>query len=219
MDRLKLKTKAKETLKNNQNLYLYYFIFLIIAIVLSTIPVISILAVLFEIVGFYYLLVATFSAIKGEKPSLDFQNTKNMKVYLLLIVYTLPGAILYGLGFGLIFACSMSGKAFLLATLGAVAMVVGMVSMFIIEMTYALAIYMPFDEKFNGLTSKEYLQKSKEYMTGHLGEYFVLTLSFIPWILLCCITCGIGFIYVLPYMQLTFVNYYLELTDGYVELV
>ena len=38
--------------------------------------------------------------------------------------------------------------------------------------------------------------------------YFVLMLSFIPWMLLCTVTCGIAMLYVGPYMNATFVNFY-----------
>jgi uncharacterized membrane protein len=52
------------------------------------------------------------------------------------------------------------------------------------------------------------IQKSKEMMQGHKGEYFVLGLSFILWALLGTITLGIAFIWIGPYMSLTYANYY-----------
>ena len=45
-------------------------------------------------------------------------------------------------------------------------------------------------------------------MQGHKWELFVLELSFILWILLGIVTLGIALIYVEPYMQLTFTNFY-----------
>ncbi len=58
------------------------------------------------------------------------------------------------------------------------------------------------------MTAREALNESKAIMHGHKMEYFVLQLSFIPWILLCTITLGIAMIYVQPYMQLTTTNFY-----------
>jgi uncharacterized membrane protein len=52
------------------------------------------------------------------------------------------------------------------------------------------------------------IQKSKEMMKGHKGEYFVLGLSFILWALLGTITFGIAFIWIGPYIAQTFANYY-----------
>ena len=55
---------------------------------------------------------------------------------------------------------------------------------------------------------KAVLDKSAEMMNGHKMELFVLQLSFIGWMLLGCITFGLAFIYVSPYMQATYVNFY-----------
>lgn len=52
------------------------------------------------------------------------------------------------------------------------------------------------------------IKKSKELMNGHKMDYFVLCLSFIPWIVLVWVTAGIAGIYVVPYMALTQVNFY-----------
>jgi uncharacterized membrane protein len=45
------------------------------------------------------------------------------------------------------------------------------------------------------------IKDSAEMMKGHKWEYFVFGLSFIGWVLLCCITLGIASIYVVPYMS------------------
>lgn len=58
------------------------------------------------------------------------------------------------------------------------------------------------------MTAREALNESKRIMHGHKMEYFVLGLSFIPWVLLVAITFGIAAIWVIPYMQLTITNFY-----------
>lgn len=58
------------------------------------------------------------------------------------------------------------------------------------------------------MSGKEALDASIMLMDGHKMDYFVLVLSFIPWMLLCGITCGIASLYVGPYMSATFVNFY-----------
>ena len=55
------------------------------------------------------------------------------------------------------------------------------------------------------------INESKEMTEGHKMELFVLGLSFIGWILLGTITLGLGFIYVIPYMNTTFANAYKSL--------
>lgn len=62
------------------------------------------------------------------------------------------------------------------------------------------------------LSAAEAQAKSMELMNGHKAEYFVLQLSFIGWTLLASLTFGILYIWLLPYMQTTYANYYRSLT-------
>lgn len=61
------------------------------------------------------------------------------------------------------------------------------------------------------MNGKEALDESIIMMDGHKMDYFELMLSFIPWMLLCIFTCGLAALYVAPYMQATFVNFYEEI--------
>lgn len=49
------------------------------------------------------------------------------------------------------------------------------------------------------------------YMKGNLLKTIWLCITFIPWMLLTVITLGLGLLYVGPYLQLVYINYYLEL--------
>lgn len=72
--------------------------------------------------------------------------------------------------------------------------------------SYSQAMYILADNP--GISPKEAIQKSKEMMEGHKMEYFILSLSFFGWALLGAFTMGILYIWLLPYMQATFANYY-----------
>ena len=63
------------------------------------------------------------------------------------------------------------------------------------------------------MTAAEAQAKSMELMNGHKAEYFVLQLSFIGWIFLAALTLGILYIWLLPYMQTTYANYYRTLVS------
>ena len=63
------------------------------------------------------------------------------------------------------------------------------------------------------MTCDEAVIKSKELMTGHRLEYFLLSLSFIVWFFVATITAGLGSLYLMPYMYTTFVAYYDELIE------
>ncbi|WP_313180201.1 DUF975 family protein [Lacrimispora sp.] len=71
---------------------------------------------------------------------------------------------------------------------------------------YSQAIIIMVEDPSKGIM--QCIRESKEMMVGHKWEFFVLELSFILWQLLGLVTCGLAFIYVYPYMKVTFANYY-----------
>lgn len=71
---------------------------------------------------------------------------------------------------------------------------------------YRMAWYIMADDPEIGIM--EAISQSKQMMMGHKGELFILDLSFIGWALLCGLTCGIGYLWLAPYMETTYANYY-----------
>lgn len=57
----------------------------------------------------------------------------------------------------------------------------------------------------------ETLKYSREKMQGHKLDTFILGLSFIGWAILGTLTFGILYIWLYPYMQLTFTKFYLNI--------
>lgn len=66
-----------------------------------------------------------------------------------------------------------------------------------------------------GISAREAINRSKEMTNGHKMELFVLELSFIGWALLGAITLGLAYIYVLPYIGATYINFYNNLKEIY----
>ncbi len=58
------------------------------------------------------------------------------------------------------------------------------------------------------------ITESRRLMDGHKMDYFMLQLSFIGWGLVGLITLGIGFIWIIPYMNTTFAIFYDDLSKG-----
>ena len=56
-------------------------------------------------------------------------------------------------------------------------------------------------------------QESSRIMQGHKIELFMLYLSFIGWILLSIISCGIGFFWLIPYMNTAQAAFYDDIRD------
>lgn len=63
---------------------------------------------------------------------------------------------------------------------------------------YGLAIYLTKDNDQIGYNDA--ITKSRNLMNGKKQDRFILSLSFIPWILLSLVTFGLANIYVIPYM-------------------
>ena len=63
------------------------------------------------------------------------------------------------------------------------------------------------------LSPAKAMNLSKILTQGHKMDLFVQALSFIGWILLCSLTCGIGYLWLIPYMEQTYANSYLALKN------
>ena len=55
------------------------------------------------------------------------------------------------------------------------------------------------------------LTESKNMMNGYKMDLFVLELSFIGWFVLCTFTLGIGYLWLMPYYNVTLANFYLDI--------
>ena len=62
------------------------------------------------------------------------------------------------------------------------------------------------------------IEESMRMMDGHKLKLFLLDLSFIGWALLSLLTCGIGFLWLAPYMNMARVNFYEDLKKASVEV-
>ena len=62
------------------------------------------------------------------------------------------------------------------------------------------------------------IEESMRMMDGHKLELFILDLSFIGWALLSLLTCGVGFLWLTPYMNMARVNFYEDLKKASVEV-
>lgn len=58
------------------------------------------------------------------------------------------------------------------------------------------------------MSAMDAIKMSKNMMQGHKVDYFVLMLSFIGWSILATLTLGIGYLWLIPYTQVTMANFY-----------
>ena len=72
--------------------------------------------------------------------------------------------------------------------------------------SYALTPYIIMDEP--ELTARQAITRSCEIMEGRRWKLFCLYLSFIGWGILCLLTFGIGFLWLVPYMNASIAAFY-----------
>lgn len=100
---------------------------------------------------------------------------------------------------------SVAGSGFLMI-IGIVLLIVSAIWLTVKSYYYSLAQCIAFDN--SDLTAKECVEKSKELMTNRRGKLFCLQFSFIGWAILAVFTFGIGYLWLLPYMQMSTIAFY-----------
>lgn len=89
----------------------------------------------------------------------------------------------------------------------------GLILLIVPGIIWALSLSMTFfimaDDPTIGATDA--MKMSRDMMRGHKWDLFCLHLRFIGWYLLAIITCGIGFLWVYPYITISQLNFYRQL--------
>ena len=82
----------------------------------------------------------------------------------------------------------------------------------IAALSYAMTFYIMVDDvQING---EDALKKSKAMMEGYKGKLFRLYLRFILWGMVCVLTFGIGFLWLIPYIHITMAKFYDDIKGG-----
>ena len=198
MNRAELKSMAKEQIRGN--IGILFVVTLVIAAVsgiasalLSLIPVVgSLLAAVIVTPAFSLTLVRVYLALaKGVKPQAKDAFSGFDDFWSAFKVTFLVG--LYTFLWSLLFVIPGIVKG----------------------ISYSMAMYVLAENK--GMSATECINASKEMTNGHKMDLFVLSLSFIGWMILGSITLGIAYIWITPYMQATFTNAYNSLKPAVVE--
>lgn len=87
------------------------------------------------------------------------------------------------------------------------AMVIGIIATFMYTLVYYVRIDNP------DMTVVQILKTSRKIMHGRKIDFFVLHFTFIGWAIVSCITCGIGFLWFVPYVQAATAAFYDDAKD------
>lgn len=92
-----------------------------------------------------------------------------------------------------------------------VTLAVGLVIYVPLTLAISQSYYLLLD--FPDYDVKQLLQTSCKLMKGHMGRLFYIQASFIPLMLLGALSFCIGFLWLLPYMQMTYTVFFLDLMN------
>lgn len=91
------------------------------------------------------------------------------------------------------------------------ALIIGVCIYIPVGLALNLTYYLLLDFPEKGAT--EIIKDSFRVIKGHRKRFFLLQCSFLPLYLLCQLSFGIGFLWLSPYMYMTFVLFYLDLMN------
>lgn len=159
-----------------------------------------------DLITTYFLLSVDFALIDWVRTKVPTQTPFKDAFQTISGKYILPVFVLYVIQRVLVFLWSL------------LLVIPGIIKAFAYSQTFY--IYKDVKEQ-GGDTDRSYLDyvtMSRQLMDGHKWELFVLRLSFLGWDILGVLTAGIGFIWITPYKQMTYMNYYVSLVgDRYHE--
>jgi uncharacterized membrane protein len=106
------------------------------------------------------------------------------------------------------------GNAFLAMLLMTLVILLGFILLIIPGCIFALGLSQTFRVMHDEpqISAVDAMKKSWEIMKGHKGDYFIFNLSFIGWAFLCILTVGIGFLFLIPYINASNAKFYDEIT-------
>jgi len=79
-------------------------------------------------------------------------------------------------------------------------------------LSYSMSFYILRDNP--KIEAMEAITQSRKMMVGYKGKLFGLYLSFIGWALLCCLSLGVGFLWLGPYIYMSVTNFYEDLKQN-----
>lgn len=188
-------------------------------------PIFSIITVVIEIPLAFGLIIAFMKLYNDEEVkafdflSLGFSNfAKSWKISLHILVKMIVPVILVIISYVLIafgsvgtigsalYSSSATTGFGALAIVGFILLIVSAIWVTTKSYYYKIAYFVAVDN--SDLTAKEAVEKSQELMTGNRAKLFWLELSFIGWAILAAVTFGIGYLWLIPYIQFATIAFY-----------
>lgn len=221
------RARARQSLAGNwKKSAIITLIFLVVSFVLGllqAVPLVGSILVLLLSMPLSYGMLTTFIKIKRSEPVTYTSFIKDglsmfkqaWLVTLNVMLKLLPWLLLLILSIillsGGLVAGVLSESFSIISLIGIVLYIVSFVFLFTKGLYYSLVYYVLYDNP--DMPAKEIVEKSKTLMEGNRARYFFLSLSFIGWIILSGFTFGIGYLFLMPYMQVAMTHFYEDLIE------
>ncbi|MDD7768802.1 MAG: DUF975 family protein [Treponema sp.] len=161
-----------------------------------------------------------FSGFKMYGKSMGVYWWNYLWIFLWMLVFYVPMIILTAISTSMLILSNSADVNFALmgsmavVAILQVAVIIGLYVVIINRtLAYGMMWYIVCDD--NKVGAIDSMNISKAITKKHLWSLFVLNLSFIGWFLLCLLTLGIGFLWLLPYVETTNYEAYKVLRDEY----
>jgi uncharacterized membrane protein len=198
-----LMTQARESLKGRWGLAVgTFFVYFLIVAAISSLNYTVSSEGLKLVLSFPVLLVAGAFALGIATFSLSVARKESAKLEMIF-----SGFKYYGKTLGLYLLIFLFTFLWMLLLI-----IPGIIA----AISYGLAFYLMSDNPNIGVM--EAINKSKKMMYGSKWKYFCLGLRFLGWIFLCILSLGIGFLWIMPYLQISYAKFYDDIKANYVEI-
>lgn len=180
--------------------------------------------ILYFICSFIVSLLSAIFAIGYEKMVLEISRGREARLGDLLYGFSHQPdrIILLTILLSLVsLACMLPGSLLLaagtvmklipLTLVGILALLTGIVFLFILSFGYSMVFLLYLDNPEKGVI--QLMRESRTLMKGNKGRYFYLQISFIGLMLLSILTCFIGLFWLVPYMEMTSILFYRNLLN------
>ena len=113
-------------------------------------------------------------------------------------------------GYIFLFLALYSDDSIVLLILCIAFLIVGCILYLYFTIVYSQSMFLMAD--YDDLGPVQALRESRKMMTGNKGRFLYLELSFMGYMFLGLLSCGIGYLWITPYMTMTQTNFYRNIT-------
>lgn len=223
-----LKQEAKQALAGKWGIAVLMSLFTIVFTYSVTSPLISIVCTILSVILNVGFLSFFLKICCNQKETANFSDLfygfqchpgKAILLALLNMLFLLPGTFVFAIASSVLTISVISGPITMATFMAEQALplyaglfiliVLYFVYVCYIQLRYSLVNYLLLD--YPDLTVSQIWGRSAQLMKGHKWRKFKLELSFIPWMIACVFTLGVGLLWLAAYMNAAFTEFYLDL--------